>query len=132
MDNIIISSPANFKRLKENFKAGGLEQIHVLSDFDRTLTKSYVNGKRVASITSILYDKGYLTLDYPAKAKALASKYGPIELDLTLSREEGKREMENWWREHFTLLIASGLNRVDIKKAILDESVILRSGAAEF
>ena len=132
MSEVIIVNQANLAALKKRFKEGGLNEVHVLSDFDRTLTQSYVDGRRIPALITVLRTGGYLTLDYAARADALSNKYSPIESDLTLSREERKKAMESWWREHFALLIESGLTRKEIERASIDSGVILRSGASEF
>ncbi len=132
MVKVIIPHPEKFLAIKEKFKIGGLDQVHVLSDFDRTLTRSYVNGRRVSALITVLRNEGYLTPEYSAQADALTAKYSPIESDLTISREERKKAMESWWREHYKLLIDSGLTRQEIEKASIDSGVLLRIEAPEF
>jgi len=132
MSDVIIVNPDKLEAIKKAFQVDGLSQIHVLSDFDRTLTQSFVNGKRVSALISVLREEGYLTPDYSDKAKAMSLKYQPLEANLELSREDRKKAMESWWREHFQLLIESGLTRAEIAKASIDSGVILRSGASEF
>ncbi len=130
--NIIIPNPTRLAEIKAGFKASGAAKIHILADFDRTVTRSFVNGKRLSSLISVLRDEGYLTPDYPLKAQALSDKYGPLEIDLRLSPEERKKAMAAWWREHFNLLIESGLTKKEIAQVIKDSGVVLRPGAAEF
>jgi hypothetical protein len=43
MDNIIITDKA--QSLISTLIADGADQLHILSDFDRTLTQAYTNGK---------------------------------------------------------------------------------------
>jgi len=132
MSNIVIVDPEKFEEIRAKFKVGGIEQIHVLSDFDRTLTQSYVRGIRIPAVISVLREEGYLTADYSEKAKILFDKYAPLEINLQLSREERKSAMESWWRDHFALLIASGLTRAEIERACKSSGVVLRQGASEF
>jgi 5'-nucleotidase len=103
-----------------------------LADFDRTLTKEFVQGKKIASLISVLRDNNYLTPDYPEKAKAFYAKYYPIEKDLSLSLEERKKAMRQWWTEHFELLIKSNLNIKDIEKAVEHQDLELRKGMDQF
>jgi len=132
MENIIISNQKRFEELRENLRRDGLDKLHILADFDRTLTQTFVNGKRIASLISVLRDGGYLTKDYPEKAKALYEKYYTIEIDLSLPREQKKEAMEQWWTEHFRLLIESNLNIKDIEKAMESSNIVLREGVPEF
>lgn len=130
--NIIISNPQKFNAAKAAIRESGADKLHILADFDRTLTKAYVNGEFVSSLQSILRDGSYLTPDYTEKAHTLFNRFYPIEKDLTLSREEKKKAMNQWWSEHFDLLIKSRLNIKDIKKAAQSKKIRLRNGAEIF
>ncbi len=127
MKNILITK--EFEELKEKFKKA--EKLHILADFDKTLTKAFVKGKRIASLISVLRDNDYLTKDYPAKAKALYTKYYPIEKDLSIPLQERKKAMKQWWAEHFELLIQSKLNIKDIERVVEHQDVSLRQGTLE-
>ena len=67
--SVIISNKEKFEELKKKFKAGGLDNIHVVADFDSTLTKASVNGIKRPSVISVLRDEGYISEDYSEKAK---------------------------------------------------------------
>ena len=112
--------------------AGGAAKLHILADFDRTLTLAFVNGVATPSITAILRDHNYLTPDYPAKAKALYAHYGAIEKDPKFPKEKKKELMNEWWRAHFDLLMKSGLSKNDIAQAMASGIVQFRPGALEF
>jgi cytosolic 5'-nucleotidase 3 len=111
MENIIIQNRDNFEELKERFKKDGAGKLHILADFDKTLTKAFVNEKKIPSLISVLRDENYLTPDYPAKANALYEKYHAIEINPNIPKQEKKEKMEEWWRLHFKLLIESGLKK---------------------
>jgi len=126
-----IINEKELKKKTELFKKQGLNKVHVVSDFDKTLTTNFVNGEEVPSIISVLRDGSYLTSDYAEKAQKLYNKYHPIEIDHNLSQEKRKKAMHTWWSEHFKLLIKSGLNRRDIKKVVESGKVKLREGIPE-
>lgn len=130
--NIIIPNPKNLDILKKEFSKDGADKIHVLTDFDRTLTKAYVNGIRVPAIISRLRDGGYISKDYTKKAGALADYYHPIELNPNISIEEKKKKMYEWWTKHFDLLIKSGLNKKHIKSIVNEGMIQFREGAEDF
>lgn len=132
MQDIIIP---NQKQLGEKIAAirrDGPGSLHILSDFDRTLIKAYVNGKKIWSILAVLRDNNYLPPEYTKQAKAFAEKYYPIEKDVSLPMAERKRLMQEWWTKHFDLLIASGLKKSDIARAISSSHIQLRDGAEKF
>lgn len=132
MKNIIISNSKKFNEVKELIKKDGVESLHVLSDFDRTLTKAFVGGKEVPSLISILRDHNYLTPDYPEKAHALFDKYHPIEIDQNIPRAEKTKAMHDWWKIHYELLIDSKLNKTDIANAVKSGHVEFREEVLEF
>jgi len=114
------------------FKEDGAPKMHVLSDFDRTLTKAYVDGERIPSVISILRDGSYLSEGYAEKAHALFDKYHPIEIDPNVSMEDKKKAMLEWWTGHFELKIESGLNRKDIERVVKSPKLRFREGALDF
>jgi 5'-nucleotidase len=130
--NIIISDSLKLEKIKKSIAEGGLDDFYVFADFDRTLTTALVNGKRIASLTSILRDGNYLTPDYAGQAQALYDKYHPIEIDPKVAPEEKKKKMHEWYSIHFDLLIRSGLNMRDIEKVVDSGKIKLRDGFGEF
>ncbi len=132
MKNIIISNPKKFEKLKNQILKDGTKKFHVLTDFDRTLTKCFVNGKMIPSIISVLRDENYLSPEYSEKAKALANYYRPIEFDNKISIKQKKKAMQEWWTKHFDLLIKSGLNKKNLERVINEGKVEFREGAEEF
>ena len=132
MKDVIVVNEKDFEEKKKRISEDGADKLHILTDFDRTLTKAYVNGKKIPSIISRLRDGGYISSDYSSKATALADHYHPIEVDPKISLETKKNEMKKWWEKHFDLLIESGLNKKHIEK-IVDEGIIqFREHSKEF
>lgn len=127
MQNVIVVNLAKLEETKKAMIKDGAERLHVLSDFDGTLTKKY-NGEKVPSLISILRDEGYLTPDYPAKAQSLFDKYHPIEIDSKISLEEKKKAMQEWWKKHYALLIKSKLHRRDIERCVQSERTKFKQG----
>jgi 5'-nucleotidase len=113
-------------------KSESKENLHILSDFDRTLTKYEVNGKKVPSVISILRKEKILGNEYSKRAYELFNKYHPIEIDPNISMKEKKEKMKEWWTKHFQVLIDYKLNIKDIEKSITNEMVELRNGVPEF
>ncbi len=127
-NEIVIPNKERLEKTIESMKKDGADKLHVLADFDRTLTTAFVGGKSVRSLISVLYEGNYLTPDYAEKGQALSNKYHPIEVDPNVPFEEKWAAMDSWWREHSKLLIESGLNRDVIKKAVIESKVTLRDG----
>jgi len=132
LENIIISNREKLENLKKKISEEGAEKIHVISDFDKTLSKNFINGKEVPSVISILRNGNYLTSDYAEKAHTLFNKYHPIEIDPSIPLQEKKKAMHNWWMNHFKLLIKCKLNKKDIENVTKSKYIKLRQGALEF
>jgi len=131
-ESILIPNKNEFESKIAIFKNEGIEKIHIISDFDRTLTKAFVNGKKFPSIISQLYDGNHLTEDYTKKAQELRDKYHPIEINPNIPIEEKKKAMEEWWRTHKKLLIESNLNLTDVQDIVDNGQLEFREGALEF
>ncbi len=132
MNNIIIPNSERIEEIKNNMKSEGVDKIHILADFDRTLTYStQKNGEKIPSIISVLRDNDYLSQEYSVQAKALFAKYHPIEINPEISIQEKREAMREWWELHNKLLIQSGINRKDLERIVDSGIVRLREGAKE-
>ncbi len=132
MNNLIIPNPQDLEQKKQTIKEQGADKIHVLADFDRTLTKGTVNGEKIPSVISILRNGDYISKDYAKKAHELAEKYYPIEIDPTIPLEDKKGKMLEWWQAHFDLLIKSGLNKKHLRAIIEEDKIQFRDGVINF
>lgn len=110
----------------------GQDKVHFIADFDGTLTQEFYHGKKRPSIISILRDEpGYLSKDYQAKAHQLFEYYHRFENDPSLPLAHRKAEMEKWWKAHYQLLAASGLNQSHLLKLAKNGIIELRPGAKD-
>jgi len=128
----IVPNPKNFERLKVQIKKTGYQNLHILSDFDRTLTYGTINGVRTPSIIYMLRDGNYLVAGYAEKAHKLFNKYHSIETDPDIPLPEKKKAMQEWWETHNKLLIKSGLSKSDIEDIVKNGHVKFRKGVPEF
>lgn len=128
----IIVNLKNLEKIKAQIKKGGYENLHVLSDFDRTLTYGAIGGVKTPSIISMLRDGNHLTEDYSVKAHALFDKYHPIEIDPKISLSKKKKAMQEWWTNHNKLLVESGLSKSDLEDIVKKGHVKFREGVPEF
>jgi len=131
-DRVLATNPENFENLKSAIAKDGLEKLHVLSDFDRTLLKSFVDGQKSPSVIAQIRNGKYLSPDYAPRAHALFDKYHPIELDPKISREEKSSAMHEWWSEHFKLLAECGLTKAVMEEIVAEKTIHFREGALEF
>ena len=131
MENIVILNPKKLEKSKSTISGDGADKLHILADFDRTLTCAFIKGQSTPSIIAILRDGSYLTPDYAKKAHKLYNKYHPIEIDPKIPIEKKKKTMNKWWKTHFDLLIKSRLNKKDLEKFVESKKIKFRHGVLE-
>ena len=124
------------RRKIDIFRACGPTKIKVITDFDFTLTKFWLNGKRGASTHKVLEDCGLLSPSYHSEAQSLQRVYYPLEILPSLSYEARVRYMVQWVTRAHELLVKSGITQSQIKTAVhrgLDGRAIqLREGVVDW
>ncbi|MFA5061852.1 MAG: haloacid dehalogenase-like hydrolase [Patescibacteria group bacterium] len=132
MMEIEIPDKEKLEKTITKIKTDGPENLHILTDFDRTLTHAFVNGKLLPAMIAILFDEGYLAPDYSAKAQELYSHYYPIEIDPKIPKAEKKAAMAQWWRKVFKLLFDYGLTKDHVEQVVKSGKLKFRAGVLEF
>lgn len=132
MPEIIIVDRKKFEETKKRMQEAGAKKFHVLSDFDRTITKGFVEGQRSPTAISQFRNGGYLTADYAPRAFALYDTYHPIEIDPNIPRAEKTVKMDEWWNKHFDLLVECGLTKSVIEEVAAKKTLQFRDGALKF
>ena len=130
-EKIIISNPQKLEITKQAISNAGQDKFHVVADFDRTLTKAFVNGVNTPSLISILRTEKMLAPDYADKANELFNKYHPIENDANYPDDKKLIAMHEWWTKHLQLLIDSKLNKKDLERVVSSDKIHLRNGGCE-
>jgi cytosolic 5'-nucleotidase 3 len=127
MENIIITNKRKFEKLKKEFIKDGLNKIHVISDFDRSLTQAFVNKKYIPSISAIIREENILGKKYSNEAFELLEYYHKIEIDTRIPLNEKIKFMEDWWEKSMDLFIKYDLNKNKIQKIINSKKIKLRN-----
>ena len=130
MSNIIFSDW--YKDFQDNFIEWGYDNLHILADFDRTLTKNFVDGEEKPSLVSVLRREWILWEDYSKQAYDLFNYYHPFEISHTLSSWEKKKYMDEWWHKHMQLLVDTWIQKRDISEALSLWKVEFRGGIKIF
>lgn len=133
LEKIIIPNISGLEEKIKKFKTTGADNIHVRSNFDGSLTLTYVDGKKIPSIIArIRQGGGYISEDYAKRSQELADYYRPIEYDQSISVEEKRAKMLEWWSRHYELLRECGMSRQVLDKLTENEKGNFRSGADKF
>ena len=130
--NILIPNQERLDSLILKFKEQGKDKIHVLADFDRTLTKYAIEGEKITSLIAILRKDNLLNDEYSKIVGELFDKYHPIEIDPKIPINEKKEKMAEWWRLHNDELIKHKLNKKNLEQVINSAKIQFRKGALEF
>lgn len=132
MKNIIISNKKIFERKLSRIINDGANNLHVVSDFDKTLTPYVINGKKAESSMGQIRANGYLSEDYVKKAYSLHAKYYPIEINENFSLEFKSKKMHEWWNKHLKLLIKYKMNKSIIDDIITKKLIKPRGKSLKF
>lgn len=131
MENVIIVDPVKFEKKKKVVKSDGKELFQIVSDFDRTLTVAFIDGKKSNTSFAQIRDGSFLAEEYRTKANNLFQKYYPIEMDPTIPQEEKKDVMTKWFRAHLKLMVDYGLTK-RVVQDIAKSKVFPRNGFKKF
>ncbi len=112
-------------------RGDGAGELHVVSDFDRTLTHAYFEDGGHHSIIALLRSGDYLTPDYAERAWALYNKYRPLETDSSIPLAEKQEKMSGWWEEHLHLMIECGMNKSVVDDIVRRRCIRFREGTLE-
>ncbi len=132
MNSIHYKDKQKFEKVLEVIRKEWFEKIHILADFDRTLTKLFVNWEKKTSVISVLRREWYLSEEYRKKAYELFDYYNPIEIDPNVSMDEKNAKMTEWWNKHLQLMVDSKIQKSDIKSVSNSWLIHLREWIKKF
>ncbi len=130
-NKVIISNKKEFEKKISKLKEDGFSNLHVVSDFDRTLTKSIINGRKTPSGIALIREGNYLTEDYPKKAFDLFKKYHPFEIDSKVDPDFRNKMMIEWWQTHVDLMVESEMNKSVVEDIIKRYNKIFRDKTSD-
>lgn len=103
------------------------ESIHILTDFDRTITVGNSD-----SSWSILSKSNLVPKEYVKERQKLFEYYRPFEIDATLDYETKNKLMSEWWNKHISLFIKYKLSEKVINDAAKNLRIMaFRKGAKQ-
>ncbi len=132
LENVFIKDKESLSKKINQIKKDGVNKLHIVSDFDKTLNKEFLKTGKYKSVISLIRDGGYLENDYPKRAYDLYDKYHFYENDLNISFIERKEKMRDWWQEHIKLLSECKMNKEVINDILSKETLELREGVDSF
>jgi 5'-nucleotidase len=109
-------------------QSGGPEKLHLVADFDMTLTKYWVNGQRNVSSHGIVMRSHAMTDELRRRTDELYAFYYPMEVSHTLSKEEKTRAMTEWWEKAHEIILESKMKDTDVIDMVQRSKVVFRAG----
>ena len=109
VSSVIIPRKPELQQKLQHFSKSN---IHIIADFDQTLTQ-YLDkdGGRNSSVYGQIRKHDYLGPGYSKKAYKLFDHYSPIEDSPLYSLEEKSKAMLEWWNKHMQLTRDHGLTK---------------------
>ncbi|XP_037640078.1 cytosolic 5'-nucleotidase 3 isoform X2 [Sebastes umbrosus] len=111
---------------------GGASKLQIITDFDMTLSKFAVNGKRCPSCHHIIENCNLIAEDCKEKLLQLKNKYYPIEIDSNLTMEEKFPFMVEWYFKSHTLLVESRIEKDKLTEVVRESCAVLKDGYLQF
>ncbi|XP_054622879.1 7-methylguanosine phosphate-specific 5'-nucleotidase-like [Dunckerocampus dactyliophorus] len=126
--SVLIGERSRVEETLHAMRQEGASSLHVISDFDMTLTKFAHNGKRVPTTHNILDNRLLVDEECGKKMRELLSTYYPIEIDANRTVEEKLPFMVEWWTKVHQLLVEQKIRKDRLAQAVRESSSMLRDG----
>ncbi|XP_074312382.1 uncharacterized protein LOC141647911 [Silene latifolia] len=123
--NMVVGDFVSLQNKIAAIRADGSSKLQVIVDFDGTLTKYNINGRRGDTSHALVQQTNP---DYDIKRQKLYDYYHPLEICPTITVEEKTKLMEEWWEKTHALLVEGGLTYADIQKSVAKSRIGFREG----
>ena len=135
MDHVLIADQDALQDKIAHFQRMGIEQLCVVSDWDRTLTKARTEDGQDATSYSVIAHGAYLGEAYRVEMDRLYARYRPIETSQTISHRKKQKAMRDWWMAALAMMQKYGLTDDEIIEDIAicrRDFMRLRDGSHRF
>jgi len=108
-----------------------IEELCVVSDWDRTLTKARTEDGQDATSYSVIAHGAYLGEAYRVEMDRLYARYRPIEISQTISHRKKQKAMRDWWAAALAMMQKYGLTENIIEDIAIRDFMRLRDGSID-
>lgn len=126
--SVIINDAKSVERKLQAMFQDGTSNLHLISDFDMTLTKYLVNGQRNTTSHAVLATSSRTPQLLKEKTDALYAEYYPIEVSHELTPQQKFPFMEAWWHKVHAVIVEAGLTRGDLEHMVREAPITWREG----
>ncbi|KAI9326831.1 pyrimidine 5'-nucleotidase-domain-containing protein [Zopfochytrium polystomum] len=110
---------------------GGKDALHIISDFDFTMTRYWVNGERGPATHRVLSAYSGMSDSYKSMESELFHHFYPIEISTTHSHAEKYAAMEEWWCRVHDGIARERLTEASVAAMVTETPVTFREGVEE-
>jgi len=104
----------------------GKENVHIISDFDMTITKYWHNGERSPNSHDIFTKSSMVNDEFRKRYEGSKAKYYPIEISPDLTNEEKYPYMVEWWENTNETIIEQQIHKDDLPKMVQETPFVYR------
>lgn len=112
--------------------SGGVNKLQIVTDFDRTLTKCFVDGQLGHASYGVIDDSSYIADSIIQELRTLKEKYFPIEMSTVLTEEEKIPYMIEWWISAINIAAKAGVQKRLLPAMVRESRAVLRDGSDQF
>ena len=132
-NNVFIKHPDVVQKKLQQLDKDTVDHLHIITDFDMTLTKYWSNGKRSTSSHGVLEGSRKMKESSGKESLTLLYQhYYPIEISATIPYKDKFKAMEEWWMKAHEIIVNTKLTHSDIKQMVNEMPVTFRPKLAEF
>ncbi|CAM9138826.1 unnamed protein product [Scytosiphon promiscuus] len=125
---VLFRNAEDFERKRQRMAAGGPDHLQIISDFDFTMTKFWVGGKRGDSCHAVIDQSGLLSDSFHERTTELRNHYYPLEVAPGLSHEERVEMMVEWVTKAHEAMTAAGITRDILSASVATANLEFRPG----
>ncbi|MDB5238228.1 MAG: 5-nucleotidase [Candidatus Kaiserbacteria bacterium] len=128
-DEVIISDPTSFKKKWLDIQADGAHTLHIVVDFDQTLTANTSNEEHIRNSSWGVFESTQLRPKWFAEEYlGMFTKYSPMLWAETAPMEERNKQMDQWYMDTLDLAQRGDMRLEDFTKAAKANIVLPRDG----
>ena len=117
-----IKNAEHVEQVLQRIVADGPEQLQIISDFDRTLSKGYQNGVMCPPSTGVLRTSPMMPDSFREEVMGLYNHYYPIETNHDMTNEEKTPFMLEWYGKSRAAQVATGVISQNFLQDLVQQS----------
>lgn len=129
-DEVLIPNFPQFIQKLKSMKASGPNHLHLIADYDLTLTKYSTNSIRGCSTYQLL-QSSVLKGDHADYIQSLYNYYHPIEIDPSIPFDTKQQLMHEWWDKSNQAILDESFSNADLPGYIINSTLHFRHGIRE-